>query len=438
MANTRAAQKRKRANTASSTEGVHQSPPTIPKSSKQKSQGKKNKSKHSDPQLEIYPEFDQEAQDDAEERGRQLASQTSASSKSKKQGPKISKEANVPLPTQSKVKISNQHGPKSRDNRAREDGQRKAELWSRYAPSFKINKTLKELFSQRTNNEKALAKLAEYCDGELQSTPIIPFSGKYWDPNGKLIVAYFAARLEQPEIYHQQEVSKEPLPLEDQYKGCTEEDYIAAQKQGVKIHHDGIPASYLQEYWANIQWLSVALRPHLPTKDIRHGADPEALETYVVCYIDKTGEEVKECAGVHHLVHAWTEQGHENGPLCVSSRMLFNSSAAVAVQKYFIVTRLLAIFLGELFRNIFSEEYEQYKPAFEAGVWYTEDPGLWIGRAIVYKLDVQMHYDMYNGGPTATFSVGLFEGGCMELPTLRARFKYIIPLFSLSLKLILF
>ncbi|KAM5530082.1 hypothetical protein V8D89_016254 [Ganoderma adspersum] len=233
-----AAQKRKRANTASSTEGVHQSPPTTPKSSKQKFQGKKNKSKHSDPQLEIYPEFDQEAQDDAEERGRQLASQTSASSKSKKQRPKIPKEANVPLPTQFKVKISNRCGPKSRDNCAREDGQRKAELWSRYASSFRIDKTLKELFVQRTNDKKALAKLAEY------------------------------SRLEQPEIYHQQEVSKEPLPLEDQYKGRTEEDYIAAQKQGVKIHHDGIPVSYLQEYWANVQWLSVALCPHLLTKDI--------------------------------------------------------------------------------------------------------------------------------------------------------------------------
>ena len=115
--------------------------------------------------------------------------------------------------------------------------------------------------------------------------------------------------------------------------------------------------------------------------------------------------------------------------------MLFNSFAAVAVQKYFIQTCLLAIFLKELFKHLFSKQYEEYQAAFNAGVWYTEDPGPWIGRAIVYKLDVQMHYNMCDGGPTATFLVGLFEGGCMELPTLKARLKYIIYLFSLSLKL---
>ena len=118
--------------------------------------------------------------------------------------------------------------------------------------------------------------------------------------------------------------------------------------------------------------------------------------------------------------------------------MLFNSFAAVAVQKYFIQTFLLAIFLKELFKHLFSKQYEEYQAAFNAGVWYTEDPGPWIGRAIVYKLDVQMHYDMRDGGPTATFPVGLFEGGCMELPTLKAQLKYIIYLFSLSLKLTLF
>ena len=115
--------------------------------------------------------------------------------------------------------------------------------------------------------------------------------------------------------------------------------------------------------------------------------------------------------------------------------MLFNSSTAVAVRKYFMQTHPLAIFLGELFKHLFPKQYQEYQAAFNAGVWYTEDPGPWIGRAIVYKLDVQMHYDMRDGGPTATFPVGHFEGGCMELPTLKAWLKYIIYLFSLSLKL---
>ena len=113
---------------------------------------------------------------------------------------KIPKEANVPVPTQSEVQISKKYSPQVLENRAREEGQRKAQLWSKYAPSFKIDKTLEELFAERTNNKAALAKLAKYCDEELQSTPIIPYSCKYLDSNNTCIAAYFAARLDQPEV----------------------------------------------------------------------------------------------------------------------------------------------------------------------------------------------------------------------------------------------
>ena len=79
--------------------------------------------------------------------------------------------------------------------------------------------------------------------------------------------------------------------------------------------------------------------------------------------------------------------------------------------------------LGIMFQELFPEEYEEYRPAFEAGVWFTEDPGPWIARAIVWKLHVNLHVDEQDAGPTATFSVGDFEGGYLELPQLNARFK---------------
>ncbi|KAI1786784.1 hypothetical protein LXA43DRAFT_897322 [Ganoderma leucocontextum] len=104
--------------------------------------------------------------------------------------------------------------------------------------------------------------------------------------------------------------------------------------------------------------------------------------------------------------------------------MVHGSIAAAAVRKYFQATRPVAIFLAQLFKHAFPEHYEEYCAAFDAGVWYTEDPGPWIGRAIVYKLDVQIHFDMKDGGPTATFPMGCFEGGHMEIPPLQARFRY--------------
>ena len=56
-------------------------------------------------------------------------------------------------------------------------------------------------------------------------------------------------------------------------------------------------------------------------------------------------------------------------------------------------------------------------------MWFTEDPGPWIARAIVWKLHVNRHVDEQDAGLTATFPVGDFEGGYLELPQLEARFK---------------
>jgi hypothetical protein len=67
--------------------------------------------------------------------------------------------------------------------------------------------------------------------------------------------------------------------------------------------------------------------------------------------------------------------------------------------------------------------YKKYQAAFDAGVWETADPGPWIGRAIVYKLQVLVHRDGKDDGPTASFPVGDFEGGEMYVPDLCAKFQ---------------
>ena len=100
-----------------------------------------------------------------------------------------------------------------------------------------------------------------------------------------------------------------------------------------------------------------------------------------------------------------------------------SACGAVAVRAYFRATRKVARMLAEMFKAIFPEEYERYKKAFDAGVWIREDPGPWAARAIVYKLDVSLHFDGLDGGPTATFPVGQYTGGAMELPQLNAKLE---------------
>lgn len=103
--------------------------------------------------------------------------------------------------------------------------------------------------------------------------------------------------------------------------------------------------------------------------------------------------------------------------------MVHGAQAAAAVRHYFEASSTVAKILATMFEVLFPEEYEEYRTAFDAGVWYVEDPGPWIARAIVYKLDVHLHHDRQDGGPTATFPFGTFVGGCMELPQLKARLQ---------------
>ncbi|KAJ7861146.1 hypothetical protein B0H14DRAFT_2743132 [Mycena olivaceomarginata] len=87
-------------------------------------------------------------------------------------------------------------------------------------------------------------------------------------------------------------------------------------------------------------------------------------------------------------------QGHPQGPFMPSSDFFRGCQAALAVRYYYRATREVAIYLSCMF---------EYTKAFKAGVWEPADPGPWIGRAIVYKLQVSEHVDGLDDGPTASF-----------------------------------
>lgn len=96
----------------------------------------------------------------------------------------------------------------------------------------------------------------------------------------------------------------------------------------------------------------------------------------------------------------------------------------MAVRWYFKVTRPVAILLAEYFRVCFPKQFHTYEAAFKAGIWEQADPGPFLGRAIVYKLQVKSHLDSLDGdGPAATFPMGSFVGGAMYWPDLEAKLR---------------
>lgn len=88
---------------------------------------------------------------------------------------------------------------------------------------------------------------------------------------------------------------------------------------------------------------------------------------------------------------------------------------------YIDATDDVGIFISALFEEFFPEWFALYKQAFEAGVWVLEDRGPFLGRVVVYKLQVNLHVDGQDGGPTISFPAGFFSGGEMYLPDLGAK-----------------
>jgi len=92
-----------------------------------------------------------------------------------------------------------------------------------------------------------------------------------------------------------------------------------------------------------------------------------------------------------------------------------------AAKWYLLATREVALTLAGIFSVCFLKYYEMYKEAFDAGIWTSADPGPWLGRAVVFKLEVNMHIDRLDGGPCASFPIGYFSGGEVYLPDLNAK-----------------
>jgi hypothetical protein len=76
-----------------------------------------------------------------------------------------------------------------------------------------------------------------------------------------------------------------------------------------------------------------------------------------------------------------------------------------------------------MFKATFPDWHAKYSEAFAAGVWVPQDPGPFLGRAIIYKLQGRLHKDYRDLGPSISFGVGKYTGGEMLFPQLRAKFS---------------
>jgi hypothetical protein len=142
-------------------------------------------------------------------------------------------------------------------------------------------------------------------------------------------------------------------------------------------------------------------------------------------YVHSYNSMVSERTGVSRLVHVWPEQGKkEPKDFHPSHDLIRTCSSSQSLAWYYPKTERLAILLAIMFKASFPKEYVRFEAAFKAGRWVREDPGPWLGRAHVWKLQVVAHRDGLDAGPTAIFNMGDYEGGEAYLTDLELKLLY--------------
>jgi hypothetical protein len=104
--------------------------------------------------------------------------------------------------------------------------------------------------------------------------------------------------------------------------------------------------------------------------------------------------------------------------MSISTDNFRSGKGLMAVEHYYRASAAITQYLSTCFKASYPEYFETYSEAFKAGVWVTSDPGPWIGRVIVWKLQVHTHQDGLDNRPTAIFNCSRYQGKELYLPDL--------------------
>jgi hypothetical protein len=103
--------------------------------------------------------------------------------------------------------------------------------------------------------------------------------------------------------------------------------------------------------------------------------------------------------------------------------MTSGSATVAAAGSFYFLSESIARSVAQAFKAVFPYWYEIYQEAFEAGVWFADDPGPFLSHAIMYKLQGQLHKDRHDVGPSVSFPVGQYSGREMIFPQLNVKLQ---------------
>lgn len=103
-----------------------------------------------------------------------------------------------------------------------------------------------------------------------------------------------------------------------------------------------------------------------------------------------------------------------------SSDMFHGCSASLGLDWYYQATEPAVEHFDFMFQASFPVQYPKYRAAFDAGQFARNNPGPWLGRAIVHKLQVLIRRDGEDpsDSPAAITNRGHYQGGELYLTDL--------------------
>ena len=106
------------------------------------------------------------------------------------------------------------------------------------------------------------------------------------------------------------------------------------------------------------------------------------------------------------------------------------SGAARSVNAYYTRSYKAASFMNRAYRAAAPEDWEVRSKEFEKGRWLEHDPGPWLGRALLWKLQVSAHRDITDGkfhlgGKT---NEGDYDGGTAVYPDFGLKLRLVTSL----------
>ncbi|KAK1227373.1 hypothetical protein PQX77_009637 [Marasmius sp. AFHP31] len=213
-----------------------------------------------------------------------------------------------------------------------------------------------------------------------------------------------------------------------------------------KFYNDGFTQNMTERLYVSSHFMAAYNGPKGDTTTKRHGIDhdgytyhyfdlekgieftAEEKQSRNMVFSEDGGKTALQPAGVFHMAEAWPQQRHKKKELYMGSALSGSGQSTLATRYFYQANETLEKCVEVAVNQFFPEIHDIGVKVREAGRTIpTSDGqfcGMYLARAIIFKLQVLLHKDDNDFGVSTSFPCGYFEGGYLIVPQLKSKFRY--------------